>query len=188
MKIFSVAVAAALACTVHAGGLVWRKHNIPISGELVLTDVHAFYDASTGEVTALATGEGGLVLKLQEPVAQPIGNWTLALDAHYPLFFYGCYVFDANTYLVSGFDDGSGQSFGLITFSEDGGQTWAQDCTIDKTQWGGGPIEFASSSEGYMPGTAGQSAWRTSSGGRNVSVATTSSVTFQSRESQCCIW
>ena len=81
---------------------------------------------------------------------------------------YGCYVFDANTYLVSGFLDGSGASYGVVAYSDDGGSTWGNDTKIDATTWGGGPIEFANTTEGYMPSTSGASAWRTHGNGRTA--------------------
>jgi hypothetical protein len=37
---------------------------------------------------------------------------------------------------------------------------------LDPHAWGGGPIEFANASEGFLPSTAGGTAWRTSTGGR----------------------
>jgi len=165
-----VAFAAACAACASAA-VVWNVHAQPLAGELVLTDVHALYDAASGTVTALATGEGGVVLKLSAPAASAGGGasgaaWTTLLDTSFPAYWYGCFVFSATNFLLSGFVDGSGQSFGVLTTSVDGGRTWANDSVIDPHAWGGGPIEFASPTEGFMPSTAGGVAWRTSSGGR----------------------
>jgi len=155
-----------------AAPLVWTRHAQPLSGELVLTDVHA---ALVGDrVVGLVTGEAGVVLKLDAPAAAAGGNWSVLLDTSFPTYWYGAYVFDASTYLVSGFIDGSGEAYGVVAFSDDGGASWGNDTAIDPCgkadcAWGGGPIEFANATEGYMPSTSGQSAWRTRAGGRNAS-------------------
>jgi len=152
--------------------LTWTRHSLPLSGELVLTDVHAI--AEGGRVVALATGEGGVVLKLDAPAAQAKGVWTTLLDTSFPTYWYGCYVFSPSSLLVSGFIDGDGAAYGVVAFSDDGGASWGNDTKIDPCggavcAWGGGPIEFANATEGYMPSTSGQSAWRTQQGGRNAS-------------------
>jgi hypothetical protein len=159
-----------LACPLAVqSSIVWTKNFIPLTGELVLTDIHAVLDSNYEMVTALASGEGGVVLKLNQSVGEgPSGNWTTLLDSSYPTYWYGVYLFSPTSYLVSGFIDGSGHSYGVIAFSFDGGLTWTNDTTIDPTNWGGGPIEFANASEGYMPSTSGASAWRTSIGGRSA--------------------
>ena len=53
--------------------LTWIKHDLPLSGELVLTDVHAIIEDS--RIIALASGEEGVLLKLDVPVDQH-GNYT----------------------------------------------------------------------------------------------------------------
>lgn len=165
-------VVAATACAGCASAAVaWNKHAQPLAGELVLTDVHAVYDTASDHVTALATGEAGVLLKLSAPAASAGGGagaaaWTTLLDTSFPTYWYGCFLFSATNYLLSGFIDGDGAAFGVLTTSVDGGQSWANDSVIDPHAWGGGPIEFASQSEGFMPSTAGGVAWRTSSGGR----------------------
>ena len=169
MRVFSfVAVLQA------ALSLTWRRHVQPLQGELVLTDVHAFFDAETGLVTALATGEAGVVLRLSAPVANASGGatgaaWTTLLDTSFPLYWYGAYVFSASQYLLSGFLDGDDKAYGVLTSSNDGGVTWANDSVLDPHAWGGGPIEFANATEGWMESTAGGTAWRTTTGGRTFS-------------------
>ena len=152
----------------HTSALVWTRHLIPLSGELVLTDVHAVIAGD--RIISVVTGESGVALKLDAPVS---GNasatpWTTLLDESFPFYFYGVFVFDALNYLLSGFIDGSGQSYGVVSFTTDGGNSWTNDSKIDPSAWGGGPIEFASPLEGWMPSTSGASAWRTQSGGRSV--------------------
>lgn len=151
--------------------LTWNRHAQPLSGELVLTDVHAYYDSATDHVTALATGEAGVVLRLSASAANASGgttgeHWKTLLDTSFPLYWYGAYVFSASQYLISGFLDGNDKAYGILTSSSDGGKTWANDSVLDPHAWGGGPIEFANASEGWMESTAGGTAWRTSSGGR----------------------
>ena len=169
-RVLSFAAAAAAASPLVAG-LTWMRHSVPLSGELVLTDVHAAFDAVSGNVTAIATGEGGVVLKLQQAAGTVGGTWITLLDTSFPTYWYGAYVFSPTSYLISGFLDGSGTAYGVIAFSDDGGETWGNDTKIDPCSqavcaWGGGPIEFANATEGFMPSTSGQSSWRTSSGGR----------------------
>ena len=155
-----------------AAPLAWTRHSLPLSGELVLTDVHAIADGAN--VVALASGEAGVLLKLDAPAAQAKGTWTTLLDTSFPTYWYGCYLFSATSYLVSGFIDGDGAAYGVVAFSDDAGKTWGNDTKIDPCggavcAWGGGPIEFANNLEGYMPSTSGQSAWRTQQGGHNAS-------------------
>lgn len=164
-------LAAACSVVCACAAVTWRKHSQPLSGELVLTDVHAVFNATSGMVTALVTGEAGVVLKLSAPAASAGGGaagaaWTTLLDTSFPAYWYGCYLFSDADFLLSGFVDGGGAAFGVLTTSLDGGRTWANDSVLDPRSWGGGPIEFASASEGFMPSTAGGVAWRTSSGGR----------------------
>ena len=150
-------------------GLTWTRNTIPLTGELVLTDVHAVLDAATNRVVALVTGEAGVVLKLNTSVSSaPGGTWTTLLDTSFPTYWYGAFVFNASAYLLSGFVDGSDKSCGIISFSYNAGATWTNDSVIDSSNWGGRPIEFANSTEGYMPSTSGASAWRTQTGGRSV--------------------
>lgn len=160
-------IAASAACAA-AAALPWQKHTIPISGQLVLTDVHAIL--SGNNVIAYASGEGGVLLKLTAPAAVQAGNWVDILDQSFPFYWYGVYSFDANTTLLSGFIDGSGSSYGVIQYTEDGGRTWSADAKVDPSVWAGGPIEFDSTGQnGWMASTSGQVGWRTASGGRNWS-------------------
>ena len=154
-----------------SAALAWTRHAIPLQGELVLTDVHAIFDAASGRIVAIATGEAGVVLKLDVPAEQAPSNysWTTLLDTSFPLYWYGAFVFSPTSYLISGFYDGNDQAYGIITFSDDGGLTWQNDTRIDAKVWGGGPIEFANATEGYMMSTAGDVGWRTTTGGRNAS-------------------
>lgn len=153
-----------------SAGLNWTRNTIPLTGELVLTDIHATLDSTTDTIIALATGEAGVVLKLNTSVSRTLGGvWTTLLDTSFPTYWYGAYVFNVTSYLLSGFIDGGGKSFGIVAFSYDAGVTWSNDSVIDPTNWGGGPIEFANDTEGYMPSTSGASAWRTQTGGRSAS-------------------
>lgn len=168
----ATALAAAGGAAAAAAPLKWSRHKLPLSGELVLTDVHAVLEG--GRVLALATGEAGVVLKLNESASVAAPAWTTLLDTSFPSYWYGAYVFDAHTYLISGFIDGDGVAYGVVAFTDDGGATWGNDTRIDPCgksvcAWGGGPIEFANATEGYMPSTSGESAWRTQAGGRNAS-------------------
>ena len=157
-----------------AAALTWVRHTIPFSGTLVLTDVHAALDGV--RIVALATGEQGVVLKLDAEVAPPAGTWQVLTNQGADIYWYGAYVFNASSLLLSGFVDGGGEAYGVVSFSDDGGSSWGNDTKIDPCSqsvcaWGGGPIQFATGSalEGYMPSTSGESAWRTQAGGRNAS-------------------
>ena len=165
----ALCAAAATCAAAAAAPLKWTKHSLPLTGELVLTDVHAILDG--GNVIALASGEAGVLLKLSQPATVVGGKWTTLLDTSFPTYWYGAYAFSATSYLVSGFLDGNGAAYGVVAFSDDGGKTWGNDTQIDPCgksvcAWGGGPIEFANATEGYMPSTSGESAWRTQTGGR----------------------
>lgn len=67
--------------------VTWQKHAIPLAGELVLTDVHGAYDAGSDTVVVVATGEGGVVLKLAAPAANATGAWVVLLDTSFPLYW-----------------------------------------------------------------------------------------------------
>ena len=86
-----------------SASIAWRVNALPVSGELVLTDVHAAWDGVSGRVHAMAVAEGGLVLRSDAPAAASAPNWTVALDAGFPHYFYGVYVFNATNALVTGF-------------------------------------------------------------------------------------
>lgn len=160
-----------VACALHVARAIlpaWQQHSQPLKGALVLTDVHAVLTAGGAGILAYATGEAGVLLKLAAPAAGPANAtpWVVALDTSFPLYWYGVYTWpeDTNRTLLAGFFDGSGQAYGVIQYTEDGGSTWFNDTILDKSAWGGGPIEF-SGAEGLMPSTAGGTAWRTSTGG-----------------------
>ena len=145
--------------------LEWIHHKLPLSGELVLTDIHAVI-SSQSVITAYATGEAGVLLKLRDPdPSSPPPPWSIALDTSFPLYWYGVYSFDENHTLLSGFLDGSGKAYGIVQETFDGGETWTNDTIIDKSQWGGGPIQFADELHGLMPSTSGSVMWRTTNGG-----------------------
>jgi hypothetical protein len=157
-----------------ASALTWVRHQLPLSGPLVLTDVHAALEGD--RVVALVTGEAGVLLRLDvASSAPPAGSaWAALANQGADVYWYGAYVFNASSYLISGFIDGGGTAYGVVSYSEDGGSTWGRDTKIDPCSqsvcaWGGGPIQFASALEGYMPSTSGESAWRTQAGGRNAS-------------------
>ena len=71
MLLHGLAIMAALS---SVSSLTWVHHKVPISGQLVLTDVHAVVDAT--RVVAYATGEAGVLLKLDLPAATPSGQWA----------------------------------------------------------------------------------------------------------------
>ena len=77
---------AGVAASVSA--LTWQKHTLPIAGQLVLTDVHGVYLPETDSVVVIATGEGGVVLKLAAPAANATGTWTALLHTGFPLYWY----------------------------------------------------------------------------------------------------
>jgi hypothetical protein len=165
-------VAASLLFPATTSALKWVRHLVPLSGTLVLTDVHAMLDGD--RIVALATGEGGVLLKLDVNASAPPAGSEWQVLSNPGVYWYGAYVFSASSFLVSGFVDGGGVAYGVVSFSDDGGVTWSADKKIDPCSqavcaWGGGPIEFANALEGYMPSTSGQSAWRTQAGGRNAS-------------------
>lgn len=151
--------------------LSWLFHSQPLTGELVLTDIHAIILPTLPTLQAYATGEGGVLLKLLAPLSLPANAtpWRTSLDASFPLYFYGVYTWPEapNATLVSGFFDGNGRSFGILQYTADGGATWANETILDAQSWGGGPIEFAGE-EGLMQSTAGGKMWRTSTGGRRA--------------------
>jgi hypothetical protein len=151
-------------------GLSWHSYTLPISGELVLTDVHGVLGAD-GSLVVYASGEGGVLLKLHDPHprAGVYPPFVTSLRVGFPLYFYGVYSFDLNHTLLSGFYDGSGQAYGILQETLDGGASWSNDTVIDKSQWGGGPIQFADPLHGLMPSTSGSVMWRTSTGGRTAS-------------------
>lgn len=153
-----------------AAALSWQRHSLPLSGELVLTDVHSVLSGSS--VQTYATGEAGVLLKQVNPISAAANAtpWTISLDTSFPFYWYGVYTWpDApNETLISGFYDGDSKAYGIIQFTEDGGATWSNDTVIDAHAWGGGPIEFAGN-DGIMPSTSGSAMWRTSTGGKRAS-------------------
>lgn len=55
------------------------------------------------------------------------------LDRQFPYYYYGIHTFNTKQVLASGFDDIHGS--GIITLSEDGGETWTPHDIIDKEKW-----------------------------------------------------
>lgn len=159
-----------LCCAAASAALDWQRHTLPLTGELVLTDVHAVLSGSN--VQTYATGEGGVLLKQSNPISAVANStpWTVMLDTSYPYYWYGVYTWpdNPNTTLISGFFDGNSKAYGIIQFTEDGGATWSNDTVIDAHAWGGGPIEF-SGDDGLLPSTSGSAMWRTSNGGKTAS-------------------
>ena len=157
------------AAAVPTLALTWHHHALPISGELVLTDVHGVMGAD-GTLVAYAAGEAGVLLKQVDraPNSTAFPPWSVCLDLSFPHYFYGVYSFDVNHTLLTGFVDGAGQSYGILQETLDGGATWTKDAIIDRAQWGGGPIEFADAQNGLMPSTSGSVMWRTTTGGRTA--------------------
>lgn len=82
-----VSIAIGCGCLAPAAALTWTQHTQPLAGELVLTDVHAILDGTSGDVVALATGEGGVVLKLRQAPQVQGGAWTTLLDTSYPTYW-----------------------------------------------------------------------------------------------------
>lgn len=83
--------------------------------------MHAHYDAATDEVTALAAAENGSVLQLQQPAQSAGGTWNTILSDGCAMYWYGCYAFDASTYLISGFYDGT-RTYDVLACTKNGGK------------------------------------------------------------------
>jgi photosystem II stability/assembly factor-like uncharacterized protein len=71
-----------------------------------------------------AAGELGIVLKTVDGGS----TWTTILNQGFPYYWYGCHAFDANTVVISGFQNQSGD--GVLRWSEDGGAHWSADVVL----------------------------------------------------------
>jgi photosystem II stability/assembly factor-like uncharacterized protein len=71
-----------------------------------------------------AAGELGVVLKSTDGGS----TWTTISNVGFPYYWYGCYAFDANTVVISGFQNQSGD--GVLRWSDDGGAHWSADVIL----------------------------------------------------------
>jgi photosystem II stability/assembly factor-like uncharacterized protein len=71
-----------------------------------------------------AAGELGIVLKSTDGGS----TWTTILNQGFPYYWYGCHAFDANTVVISGFQNQSGD--GVLRWSDDGGAHWSADVVV----------------------------------------------------------
>jgi photosystem II stability/assembly factor-like uncharacterized protein len=76
-----------------------------------------------------AAGEGGQIWKTTDAGSK----WTLALSAGSSYYFYGVEALTAKKVIISGFYDGSGGTYGVFRWTEDGGATWTSDMVF--TPW-----------------------------------------------------
>jgi photosystem II stability/assembly factor-like uncharacterized protein len=108
-----------------------------------------------------AAGELGIVLKSTDGGS----TWTTILNQGFPYYWYGCHAFDANTVVISGFQNQSGD--GVLRWTDDGGAHWSADVIL------AGPpvgvrwldrIRFLDASRGIVENSGGVD--HTTTGGR----------------------
>ncbi|HEV8112358.1 MAG TPA: hypothetical protein VGR31_06250 [Planctomycetota bacterium] len=95
----------------------WQPMNVP--GGVYVRAI----SMGTSQV-GFAAGELGIVLKTVDGGS----NWTTILNQGFPYYWYGCHAFDANTVVVSGFQNQSGD--GVLRWSDDGGAHWSADVVL----------------------------------------------------------
>ena len=110
-----------------------------------------------------AAGELGVVLKSVDGGS----TWTTILNVGFPYYWYGCHAFDANTVVVSGFQNQSGD--GVLRWSDDGGAHWSADVVLP----GSGPgvrwldrVRFLDGNRGVVEGSWSGIVHHTTTGGR----------------------
>lgn len=117
-----------------------------------------------------AAGELGVVLKSVDGGS----TWTTVLNQGFPYYWYGCHAFDADTVVVSGFQNQSGD--GVLRWSDDGGAHWSADVVLP----GSGPgvrwldrVRFLDGSRGIVEGSWSGIVHHTTTGGRSTGDWTT---------------
>lgn len=89
-----------------------------------------FTDLSLGDSqTVFATAELGKVLKSTDGG----DTWTTSMNLGFPFYWYGVHAFDAQTAVISGFNNST--SAGLIRWTFDGGATWLPEQVLEGTGW-----------------------------------------------------
>jgi hypothetical protein len=113
-----------------------------------------------------AAGELGVVLKSVDGGS----TWTTILNQGFPYYWYGCHAFDANTVVISGFQNQSGE--GILRWSDDGGASWGPVVSL------AGPasgvkwldrIRFLDVNNGIVENSWSGGVDHTTNGGRNAS-------------------
>jgi len=111
-----------------------------------------------------AAGEQGVVLKTTDGGS----TWTTIANVGFPYYWYGCQAFNANTVVISGFQDQSGA--GVLRWSDDGGAHWSADVSL------AGPaagvkwldrVKFIDANHGIVENSWSGGVDYTSNGGRN---------------------
>jgi photosystem II stability/assembly factor-like uncharacterized protein len=111
-----------------------------------------------------AAGEQGVVLKTTDGGS----TWTTIANVGFPYYWYGCQAFNANTVVISGFQNQSGA--GVLRWSDDGGAHWSADVSL------AGPasgvkwldrVKFIDANHGIVENSWSGGVDFTSNGGRN---------------------
>jgi hypothetical protein len=76
-----------------------------------------------------AAAELGQVWKTTDAGA----HWTRIVNLGFPYYWYGVYAMDANTVVISGFNDNNFN--GMLRWSTDGGTTWTPDQVLTTHGW-----------------------------------------------------
>jgi photosystem II stability/assembly factor-like uncharacterized protein len=74
-------------------------------------------------------------------------HWTRILNLGFPYYWYGVAALDADTVVISGFDDQN--SLGILRWSHDGGQTWSDDVVLTNRGWSM-RVRFSSPANGLV--------------------------------------
>ena len=115
---------------------------------------------------AFASAELGVVLKSVDGGQ----SWQTVLNAGFPYYWYGVQAISAQSIVVSGFNNQTGE--GVVRWSENGGASWNPPVALPGPTSGVAwleRIEFSSLSDGMTTAAWAGGVHRTQSGGRNAS-------------------
>ncbi len=143
--------------SVPIGSGAWQQMSVPAGVYLRAISM------ATPQV-GYAAGELGKVLKTSDGGS----TWQYVLNQGFPYYYYGCRALDAQTVVVSGFQNSSGE--GIIRWTENGGATWGPVIALS------GPtgidwlahVEFIDADHGMVEAAWSGGVHRTSSGGRTA--------------------
>lgn len=128
------------------------------SWQLQSTSTAVFTDLSmAGPTRGFASAELGRVFRTTDGV-----HWTQVLNQGFPFYWYGVHAFAADTVLITGFNNSSGE--GIARWSRDGGGTWGSILVIDPSDWLT-TVQFADRQHGVTTNIGGGSTFATTSGG-----------------------
>jgi photosystem II stability/assembly factor-like uncharacterized protein len=137
--------------------IVWQRMSCPAN---VYVKAISMANAQVG----FAAAEMGIVLRSTDG-----GNtWQIILNQGFPYYYYGVQAFSANTVLITGFNNSTGE--GILRWSDNGGASWGSIVILTAPTYFDWLyfVKFVDANRGVIQGWGGGTFY-TTTGGRNAS-------------------